>query len=93
MALRCARELGARSVTAIDINPRGNWNGESARRNAPTCNSREMTADDIRPRCPTFQFDQLVLEGEVPRPSRWLSISPGRALSWRWWGTLHHDVT
>ncbi|MDI5568576.1 zinc-binding dehydrogenase, partial [Salmonella enterica subsp. enterica serovar Kentucky] len=43
MALQCARELGARSVTAIDINPQ-KLELAKALGATHTCNSREMTA-------------------------------------------------
>lgn len=69
LALQCARELGARSVTAIDINPQ-KLELAKALGATHTCNSREMTADDIQTALSDIQFDQLVLETAGNSPDR-----------------------
>ncbi|WP_411904889.1 zinc-binding dehydrogenase, partial [Salmonella enterica] len=61
LALQCARELGARSVTAIDIKPQ-KLELAKALGATQTGNSREMTADDIKTALSDIQFDQLVPE-------------------------------
>ena len=85
LALQCARELGANSVTAIDINPQ---KLELAKTLGAThvFNSREMSGKEIQQALEAIQFDQLVLETAgtpqtVPRAQLALV------------GTLHHDLT
>ncbi len=93
MALQCARELGARSVTAIDINPQ-KLELAKALGATHTCNSREMTADDIQTALSDIQFDQLVLEtaGTPQTVSLAIDIAGPRA-QLALVGTLHHDLT
>ena len=59
LALQCARELGANSVTAIDINPQ---KLELAKTLGATrvFNSREMSGQAIQQALEAIQFDQLV---------------------------------
>ncbi|WP_146641468.1 zinc-binding dehydrogenase, partial [Salmonella enterica] len=93
LALQCARELGARSVTAIDINPQ-KLELAKALGATHTCNSREMTADDIQTALSDIQFDQLVLEtaGTPQTVSLAIDIAGPRA-QLALVGTLHHDLT
>ncbi len=93
LALQCARELGARSVTAIDINPQ-KLELAKALGATHTCNSREMTADDIQTALSDIQFDQLVLEtaGTPQTVSLAIDITGPRA-QLALVGTLHHDLT
>jgi galactitol-1-phosphate 5-dehydrogenase len=84
LALQCARELGANSVTAIDINPQ---KLELAKTLGATrvFNSREMSGQAIQQALEAIQFDQLVLEIAVRRrPSPERLTPPGRGRSWRW---------
>ncbi|VEB89597.1 zinc-binding dehydrogenase [Citrobacter koseri] len=93
LAMQCARELGAKSVTAIDINPQ---KLELAKELGATYtfNSREMTASEIYAALSDIQFDQLILEtaGTPQTVSLTIEIAGPRA-QLALVGTLHHDLT
>ncbi|MHD0620989.1 galactitol-1-phosphate 5-dehydrogenase [Citrobacter koseri] len=93
LAMQCARELGAKSVTAIDINPQ---KLELAKELGATYtfNSREMTASEIYTALSDIQFDQLILEtaGTPQTVSLTIEIAGPRA-QLALVGTLHHDLT
>ena len=61
LAMQCARELGAKSVTAIDINPQKLTLAKELGA-THVFNSREMGAAEIYSALADLQFDQLVLE-------------------------------
>lgn len=93
LALQCARELGAKSVTAIDINPQ---KLELAKTLGATqvFNSREMSAAEIHAALGDVQFDQLVLETAGTPQTVSLSIEiAGPRAQLALVGTLHHDLT
>jgi galactitol-1-phosphate 5-dehydrogenase len=93
LAMQCARELGANSVTAIDINPE---KLELARSLGAThaLNSKEMSATEIESMLAEFQFDQLVLETAGTPQTVALSIDiAGPRAQLALVGTLHKDVT
>lgn len=93
LALQCARELGARSVTAIDINPQ---KLQLAKELGAThvFNSREMNGKDIQAALEELQFDQLVLETAGTPQTVALAIEvAGPRAQLALVGTLHHDLT
>lgn len=61
LAMQCAKALGARSVTAIDINPERLSLSQKLGADY-VFNSAEMTAEEIRTELQTRRFDQLILE-------------------------------
>lgn len=92
LALQCARELGAKSVTAIDINPQ---KLELAKALGAThvFNSREMSGKAIQAALEAFQFDQLVLETAGTPQTVALAIeAAGPRAQLALVGTLHHDL-
>lgn len=93
LALQCARELGAKSVTAIDINPQ---KLELAKTLGAThvFNSREMNGKAIQAALEEMQFDQLVLETAGTPQTVALAIeAAGPRAQLALVGTLHHDLT
>lgn len=93
LALQCARELGANSVTAIDINPQ---KLELAKTLGATrvFNSREMSGRAIQQALEAIQFDQLVLETAGTPQTVALAIeAAGPRAQLALVGTLHHDLT
>ena len=93
LALQCARELGASSVTAIDINPQ-KLALAKALGAAHTFNSREMSAVEIQAALVDRQFDQLVLETAGTPQTVALAIEiAGPRAQLALVGTLHHDLT
>ncbi len=93
LALQCARELGANSVTAIDINPQ---KLELAKTLGATrvFNSREMNGQAIQQALEAIQFDQLVLETAGTPQTVALAIeAAGPRAQLALVGTLHHDLT
>ena len=93
LALQCARELGANSVTAIDINPQ---KLELAKTLGAThvFNSREMSGRAIQQALESIQFDQLVLETAGTPQTVALAIeAAGPRAQLALVGTLHHDLT
>lgn len=93
LAMQCALALGAKSVTAIDINPE---KLALAKRLGAThaFNSRELSATDIQEQLAEHRFDQLVLEtaGAPQTVSLAIEIAGPRA-QLALVGTLHHDLT
>ncbi|MDA8477778.1 galactitol-1-phosphate 5-dehydrogenase [Citrobacter sp. Awk 4] len=92
LALQCARELGAKSTTAIDINPEKLALAQELGA-THTFNSREMSATEIHAHLADIQFDQLVLEtaGSPQTVSLAIEIAGPRA-QLALVGTLHHDL-
>ncbi|MEX3018089.1 galactitol-1-phosphate 5-dehydrogenase [Kluyvera sp. STS39-E] len=93
LALQCARELGAKSITAIDINPQ---KLELAKSLGAThiFNSREMNGKAIQSALEANQFDQLVLETAGTPQTVALAIEvAGPRAQLALVGTLHHDLT
>ena len=93
LAMQCARELGAKSITAIDINPQ---KLALAKELGAThvFNSREMSAAEIHAGLENIQFDQLVLETAGTPQTVTLSIEiAGPRAQLALVGTLHHDLT
>ena len=93
LALQCARELGAKSVTAIDINPQKLALAQQLGA-THTFNSREMSAAEIQAAMEDAKFDQLVLEtaGTPQTVSLAIEVAGPRA-QLALVGTLHHDLT
>lgn len=93
LALQCARELGAKSVTAIDINPQKLALATELGA-THVFNSREMSGAQIQSALADSQFDQLVLEtaGSPQTVSLAIEIAGPRA-QLALVGTLHHDLT
>ena len=90
LALQCARELGANSVTAIDINPQ---KLELAKTLGAThvFNSREMSGQAIQQ---ALESIQLVLETAGTPQTVALAIeAAGPRAQLALVGTLHHDLT
>lgn len=92
LAMQCARAMGARSVTAIDINPERL--ALSQRLGADhVFNSAEMTADEIREAMHRRRFDQLILETAGAPQTVELSICiAGPQAQVGLIGTLHRDL-
>lgn len=93
LAMQCARELGAASVTAIDVNPQ-KLALAKALGATHVFNSLEMSASEIQAALADVQFDQLVLEtaGNPKTVSLAIEIAGPRA-QLALVGTLHHDLT
>ena len=93
LALQCARELGAKSITAIDINPQ---KLALAKMLGAThvFNSKEMSGKQIQTALEEIQFDQLVLEtaGTPQTVALGIEVAGPRA-QLALVGTLHHDLT
>ncbi|HAT94830.1 MAG TPA: galactitol-1-phosphate 5-dehydrogenase, partial [Escherichia coli] len=92
LAMQCARELGAKSITAIDINPQ---KLALAKELGATYvfNSREMSATEIHCGLENIQFDQLILETAGTPQTVTLSIEiAGPRAQLALVGTLHHDL-
>lgn len=92
LAMQCARELGAKSVTAIDINPE---KLSLARELGAThaLNSREMSPADIQAALADSQFDQLILETAGTPQTVSLSVEiAGPRAQVALVGTLHKDL-
>lgn len=92
LAMQCAKAMGARSVTAIDIN--SERLALSQRLGADyVFNSAEMTADDIREVMHSRRFDQLILETAGAPQTVELSIRlAGPQAQIGLIGTLHRDL-
>jgi len=93
LAMQCARELGARSITAIDINPQklalAKMLGATQ-----TFNSREMNAAQIQAAMADSQFDQRLLETAGTPQTVSLSIEiAGPRAQLALVGTLHQDLS
>jgi len=93
LAMQCARALGAKSVTAIDINP-DKLQLASELGATYTFNSREQDVNTIAAGLEEARFDQLVLEtaGTPQTVSLAIEIAGPRA-QLALIGTLHHDLT
>ncbi|MRT41783.1 alcohol dehydrogenase catalytic domain-containing protein [Enterobacteriaceae bacterium RIT702] len=92
LAMQCARALGARSVTAIDINPERLALSERLGA-SHVYNSAEMTAEDIRTAMDGRRFDQLILETAGAPQTVELSIQiAGPQAQLGLIGTLHRDL-
>jgi galactitol-1-phosphate 5-dehydrogenase len=92
LAMQCARELGAKSVTAVDINPE---KLTLARTLGAThaLNSREMSAAEIQSALAELQFDQLILETAGAPQTVALAIEiAGPRAQLALVGTLHQDL-
>lgn len=93
LALQCARELGAKSVTAIDINPQKLTLAKELGA-THVFNSREMAAAEIYSALADLQFDQLVLETAGTPQTVALSVEiAGPRAQVALVGTLHQDLT
>ncbi|HEY2455404.1 MAG TPA: galactitol-1-phosphate 5-dehydrogenase [Scandinavium sp.] len=93
LAMQCARELGANSVTAIDINPEKLALAKSLGA-THALNSTEMSATEIQSVLAELQFDQLVLETAGTPQTVALSIDiAGPRAQLALVGTLHKDLT
>lgn len=93
LALQCAKELGAKSVAAIDINPH-KLALATALGATRVYNSREMSAAEIQAAQNDAQFGQLVLETAGTPQTVSLSIEiAGPRAQVALVGTLHHDLT
>ncbi|KJV49578.1 galactitol-1-phosphate 5-dehydrogenase [Pantoea sp. BL1] len=92
LAMQCAKALGARSVTAIDINPERL--ALSQRLGADyVFNSAEMSASDIQSEMSNRRFDQLILETAGAPQTVELSIQiAGPQAQVGLIGTLHKDL-
>lgn len=93
LAMQCARALGAKSVTAIDINPDKLQLARTLGA-THTFNSREQDVKAIAAGLEEVRFDQLVLEtaGSPQTVSLAIEIAGPRA-QLALVGTLHHDLT
>ncbi|EKK4081380.1 galactitol-1-phosphate 5-dehydrogenase [Cronobacter dublinensis] len=93
LAMQCAQALGAKSVTAIDINPDKLSLAKTLGADQ-VFNSREMSAEAISAALEAQRFDQLVLEtaGAPQTVSLAIAIAGPRAQI-ALVGTLHHDLT
>lgn len=92
LAMQCAKALGARSVTAIDINPE---RLELSRKLGAdyVFNSAQMTAEAIRSEMNARRFDQLILETAGAPQTVELSIQiAGPHAQLGLIGTLHRDL-
>jgi len=92
LAMQCAKALGARSVTAIDINSE---RLSLAQKLGADCviNSAEMSAEAIRAQLDPRRFDQLVLETAGSPQTVELSIQiAGPRAQIGLIGTLHRDL-
>lgn len=93
LAMQCARELGAKSVTAIDINPQKLTLAKELGA-THVFNSREMGAAEIYSALADMQFDQLVLETAGTPQTVALSVEiAGPRAQVALVGTLHQDLT
>lgn len=92
LALQCARELGAKSITAIDINPQKLALATTLGA-THTFNSQETCAQEIHAALTAMQFDQLILETAGTPQTVSLSIEiAGPRAQLALVGTLHHDL-
>ena len=93
LALQCARELGAKSITAIDINPQRLALAKTLGATY-VFNSKEMNSKEIQTALEEIQFDQLVLEtaGTPQTVALGIEVAGPRA-QLALVGTLHHDLT
>ncbi|EXU76734.1 zinc-binding dehydrogenase [Erwinia mallotivora] len=92
LAMQCARALGARSVTAIDINPARLALSKSLGADH-VFNSAEMTPEDIRQAMDNRRFGQLILETAGAPQTVELSIQiAGPRAQLGLIGTLHRDL-
>ena len=92
LAMQCARELGAKSITAVDINPE---KLELARTlgATQTLSSQEMSAADIQSALSESQFSQLILETAGTPQTVALAIEiAGPRAQIALVGTLHKDL-
>lgn len=93
LAMQCARALGAKSVTAIDINPEKLQLAKSLGA-THVFNSKAMSAAEISTALEEQRFDQLVLETAGMPQTVSLSIEiAGPRAQVALVGTLHHDLT
>lgn len=93
LAMQCARELGAKSVTAIDINPQKLTLAKELGA-THVFNSREIGAAEIYSALADMQFDQLVLETAGTPQTVALSVEiAGPRAQVALVGTLHQDLT
>lgn len=93
LALQCARELGAKSITAIDINPQRLALAKTLGATY-VFNSKEISSKEIQTALEEIQFDQLVLEtaGTPQTVALGIEVAGPRA-QLALVGTLHHDLT
>lgn len=93
LAMQCALALGAKSVTAIDINPDKLQLAKTLGA-THTFNSREQSGAQILEALSAHRFDQLILEtaGSPQTVSLAIEIAGPRA-QLALVGTLHHDLT
>lgn len=92
LAMQCARELGAKSITAIDINPE-KLELASTLGATHAFNSEEMSITEIQSALAECQFDQLILEtaGTPQTVSLAIEIAGPRAKV-ALVGTLHKNL-
>jgi len=92
LAMQCAKALGARSVTAIDINPERL--ALSQQLGADYCyNSAELSAEQLRSQLESRRFDQLILETAGSPQTVELAIKiAGPQAQIGLIGTLHRDL-
>ncbi|WP_049293762.1 galactitol-1-phosphate 5-dehydrogenase [Franconibacter helveticus] len=93
LAMQCARALGAKSVTAIDINPEKLRLAKSLGA-THALNSKTMSAQEISAVLAEDRFNQLVVETAGTPQTVSLSIEiAGPRAQVALVGTLHHDLT
>jgi galactitol-1-phosphate 5-dehydrogenase len=93
LALQAAKALGARSVTAIDINPERLALARTLGADQ-VFNSQEMTAQAIHAALTPQRFDQLILETAGSPQTVTLAIEiAGPQAQLGLIGTLHRDIT
>ncbi|MEG3130996.1 galactitol-1-phosphate 5-dehydrogenase [Pantoea cypripedii] len=92
LAMQCAKALGARSVTAIDINPERL--ALSLEQGADyVFNSAEMSAEEIRQALESRRFEQLILEtAGAPQTVELCIQIAGPHAQIGLIGTLHRDL-
>jgi len=92
LAIQCAKALGAKAVTAIDINPQRLQLAQETGASF-VYNSAEMTSDEIAAELHPRRFDQLILEtaGAPQTVTLALEIAGPRA-QLALVGTLHQDL-
>lgn len=92
LAMQCAAALGAKSVTALDINPKRLELSKKMGANY-TYNSAEMSADEIGQALNERRFDQLILETAGSPVTVQLAIQiAGPQAQIGLIGTLHNDL-
>lgn len=92
LAIQCAAALGAKSVTAIDINPEKLALAKTFGA-TQTCNSRDMSAAQMQAVLRELRFNQLILEtAGVPQTVELAVEVAGPHAQLALVGTLHQDL-